>query len=130
MLELKNVCFDVKTDKGEKVIVSDVNLTIGDNKFVVITGPNGGGKSTLAKIIMGIEKVTSGQILFDGIDITNMSIVIPPNEIVGKYAGLARSFIAQIDKNQQESRRLAQLRDTLLPRLMSGEIDINEIKVG
>ena len=63
-------------------------------------------------------------------DITNMSIVIPPNEIVGKYAGLARSFIAQIDKNQQESRRLAQLRDTLLPRLMSGEIDINEIKVG
>ena len=74
MLELKNVCFDVKTDKGEKVIVSDVNLTIGDNKFVVITGPNGGGKSTLAKIIMGIEKVTSGQILFDGIDITNMSI--------------------------------------------------------
>ncbi len=74
MLELKNVSFDVKTEDADKAIVRDVSFTIDDNKFVVITGPNGGGKSTLAKLIMGVEKVTSGQILLDGVDITNMSI--------------------------------------------------------
>lgn len=74
MLELKNVSFEVKTEDVDKAIVRDVSFCIEDNKFVVITGPNGGGKSTLAKLIMGIEKPTSGQILFDGVDITNMSI--------------------------------------------------------
>lgn len=74
MLELKNVSFEVQTESEEKTIVKDVSFTIEDNKFVVITGPNGGGKSTLAKLIMGIEKPTSGQIIFDGVDITNMSI--------------------------------------------------------
>ena len=74
MLELRNVSFDVQTETEEKSIVRDVSFKIEDNKFVVITGPNGGGKSTLAKLIMGIEKPTSGQILFDGVDITNMSI--------------------------------------------------------
>ena len=73
MLELKNVCFEVDS-AARKDILSDINLTIEDNKFIAITGPNGGGKSTLAKIIVGIEKPTSGQILLDGIDITNMSI--------------------------------------------------------
>ncbi len=74
MLELKNVSFKVQTDNSEKIIVNDVTFTIEDNKFVVITGPNGGGKSTLAKLIMGIEKPTSGKIIFDGIDITDMSV--------------------------------------------------------
>ncbi len=74
MLELKNVSFVVDTETEKKTIVDNVSFCIEDNKFVVITGPNGGGKSTLAKLIMGIEKPTSGQILFDGVDITNMSI--------------------------------------------------------
>ena len=52
---------------------SDVSLKI-DDKIVVITGPNGGGKSTLAKVIAGIVKPTSGQILLDGEDITNCSV--------------------------------------------------------
>ena len=73
MLELKNVCFEVDS-ATRKDILKDINLTIEDNKFVAITGPNGGGKSTLAKIIVGIEKPTSGQILLDGVDITEMSI--------------------------------------------------------
>lgn len=73
MLELKNVSFEVNSDI-KKDILKDINLTIEDNKFIAITGPNGGGKSTLAKIIVGIEQPTSGQILFDGVDITNMSI--------------------------------------------------------
>lgn len=73
MLELKNVSYKVSLDDGEKEILKNVNLKIED-KFVAITGPNGGGKSTLAKVIAGIYQPTSGQILFDGVDITNMSI--------------------------------------------------------
>lgn len=74
MLELRNVSFGVAGGKEEKEILHNINLTIDENKFVVITGPNGGGKSTLAKLIVGIEKPTSGQILFNGTDITDMSI--------------------------------------------------------
>ena len=74
MLELKNISFNVADEKGEKDIITDVSLTVEDGKFLVITGPNGGGKSTLAKLIMGIEKPTGGQIIWNGVDITNMSI--------------------------------------------------------
>ncbi len=75
MLELKNVSFTVDDDGGdEKEILRDVSLTVEDNKFVVITGPNGGGKSTMAKLIAGIEKPQEGRILFDGQDITELGI--------------------------------------------------------
>ena len=73
MLELKNVSFKVTTEDGEKEILKDINLCIED-KFVAITGPNGGGKSTLAKIIAGIYQPTGGQILLDGEDITHKTI--------------------------------------------------------
>ena len=71
MLELKNVGFQAEDDNKE--ILRDVSLKI-DDKIVVITGPNGGGKSTLAKVIAGIVQPTSGQILLDGEDITNYSV--------------------------------------------------------
>lgn len=74
MLELKDICFEVPADSGTKEIIRHVNLKIDDRKFVAITGPNGGGKSTLAKIIVGIETPTDGQILFNGKDITGMNI--------------------------------------------------------
>ena len=74
MLELRNISFDVQDEGKEKEIIRDVSLTIPDNRLVVITGPNGGGKSTLARIIAGIEKPSSGQILFNGEDITEKSI--------------------------------------------------------
>lgn len=74
MLELRNVSFDVADDKGQKEIIKNLSLTIDDHKFVVITGPNGGGKSTLAKLIAGIEKPTSGSIILNGEDITDKSI--------------------------------------------------------
>ena len=73
MLELKNISFSVETENGTKKIIDDISLKI-DEGFVVITGPNGGGKSTLAKIIAGIIKPTSGKILLDGEDITDFSI--------------------------------------------------------
>ena len=74
MLELKHISFNVSDDKGEKEILKDISRTVEDGKFLVITGPNGGGKSTLAKVIMGIEKPTGGQIIWNGQDITNLSI--------------------------------------------------------
>ena len=70
MLELIDICFS----RDRKNILKNINLKIDNNKMVVITGPNGSGKSTLAKIIMGIEKPDSGKIIFDGKDITNLSI--------------------------------------------------------
>ena len=74
MLELKNISFVVSDSQGEKGILKNIDLNIDDDKFVVITGPNGGGKSTLAKIITGIESPQEGQILFDGEDITRKTI--------------------------------------------------------
>ena len=74
MLELKDICFEVKENKKTKHILKNINLVIEDDKFFVITGPNGSGKSTLAKIIMGINKPTSGKIFFNGKDITSLSI--------------------------------------------------------
>ena len=73
MLELKNISYEVEDDRASREILKDVNLKI-DNHFVAITGPNGGGKSTLAKIIAGIIRPTSGQILLDGEDITAYNI--------------------------------------------------------
>ena len=70
MLELQNVSFRVD---NKKEILRNINLTI-DESFVAITGPNGGGKSTLAKLIAGIYQPTEGKILLDGEDITHMSI--------------------------------------------------------
>ena len=73
MLELRNVTYRVKDELGEKEILKNINLTL-DERFVAFTGPNGGGKSTLAKVIAGIIKPTEGRIYFDGEDITDLSI--------------------------------------------------------
>ncbi|MBO5590619.1 MAG: ATP-binding cassette domain-containing protein [Acidaminococcaceae bacterium] len=74
MLELKNISFNVQDEKKEKEIIRSLDLKIDDGKFVVVTGPNGGGKSTMAKLIAGIETPTEGRILFNGEDITEKSI--------------------------------------------------------
>ena len=83
MLELQNIYFE----KDNRKILNDINLKIDTNKFIAITGPNGSGKSTLVKIIMGIEKPDSGKIIFQGKDITELSIE--------KRANLGMSFAFQ-----------------------------------
>ena len=74
MLTLENLSFGVQEERKEKEIIHNLDLTVGDHKFVVITGPNGGGKSTLAKLIAGIERPSGGKILLDGEDITEKNI--------------------------------------------------------
>ncbi len=74
MLKLENVSFTVDVDGSDLGIIDNITLEIPDNAFTVITGPNGGGKSTLARLIMGIEKPTSGKIYYNDIDITDMSV--------------------------------------------------------
>ena len=74
MLELRNIRYDVDDDAGHVDILKDVSFSIGEGKFVVITGPNGGGKSTIAKLIAGVTRPTGGSILFDGQDITDLDI--------------------------------------------------------
>ena len=83
MLELQNIYFE----RDNRKILNDINLKIDTNKFIAITGPNGSGKSTLVKIIMGIEKPDSGKIIFQGKDITELSIE--------KRANLGMSFAFQ-----------------------------------
>ncbi len=75
MLEIRHLSYQVADEAGGELgILNDVSLTISDNKFVVITGPNGGGKTTLAKAIMGLVQPTSGQILWNGEDVTGLSV--------------------------------------------------------
>ena len=74
MLTLKNLSLTAADAQGRADIVKNVSLDVEDGKFLVITGPNGGGKSTLAKLIMGLAAPTGGQILLDGEDITGLSI--------------------------------------------------------
>ena len=74
MLEVKNLTFQVQENGVERSIVENISFDVADGEMLVITGPNGGGKSTLAKVLMGIEKASAGQIILDGEDISNYDI--------------------------------------------------------
>ena len=74
MLELKKLCLTANDENGKAEILKNIDLTVEDKKFIVITGPNGGGKTTLAKTVMGLAKPTSGRIIWNGEDITDLSI--------------------------------------------------------
>ena len=100
MIEIKNIVFD---PEGNKRILDDVSLTIPDGKLIVLTGPNGGGKTTLAKTIAGINMPQSGQILLDGEDITSLD----PTERAKK--GIAFAFQQPVRFKGISVRRLLEL---------------------
>ena len=83
MLEVKNLTFKVDENGVERSIVQDISFTVEDGEMLVITGPNGGGKSSLAKVLIGIEKTDAGQIVLDGEDITEYDIDHRANAGVG-----------------------------------------------
>ena len=74
MLKVENLAFSVNERGAELNILSDISFDVKKGEMLVITGPNGGGKSTLAKVLMGIEKADSGKIVLDGEDISNYDI--------------------------------------------------------
>lgn len=74
MLEIKNLSYRVEGENGPIDILRDISLSVEDKKFIVITGPNGGGKTSLARTIMGINPATSGKIIWNGEDITDLSV--------------------------------------------------------
>ena len=74
MLQIEHLSFDVRDDGRQAEILSDISFNVADGVMLVITGPNGGGKSTLAKLLMGINEATSGRIILNGEDITDLSI--------------------------------------------------------
>ena len=74
MLEIQNLSYHVEGESGGIDILRDISLTVEDKKFIVVTGPNGGGKTSLARAIMGINPASSGKILWNGEDITDLSV--------------------------------------------------------
>lgn len=74
MLEIKNLSFSAVDDGVQKDILKNIDLTVGDGTFLVLTGPNGGGKTTLAKTIMGLCTPTEGSIILDGEDVTGLNV--------------------------------------------------------
>ena len=74
MLELRDLCYSVDDEAGAQDILNHISLTIPDNSLTVFTGPNGGGKTTLAKVIMGLKEPDSGAVIWNGEDITRLSI--------------------------------------------------------
>lgn len=83
MLKVENLTFSVNEKGAKRTILSDISFDIAAGEMLVITGPNGGGKSTLAKVLMGIEKADSGRIILDGTDITNHEIDERAKEGIG-----------------------------------------------
>ena len=74
MLEIKNLSYKVEGEQGGIDILRDISLTVEDKKFIVVTGPNGGGKTSLARAIMGINPASAGKIFWNGEDITKLSV--------------------------------------------------------
>lgn len=121
------------------LLFNPASNTVVSTGFVVITANWSGYRYYIYQYLIQDEIVDKLQAIaeqsvstfpsLNAADITNLKIVIPPNDIVGDFAAICCSFIQQIEKNQQESRRLATLRDTLLPKLMSGELKVNEVEI-
>lgn len=93
MLKLESIDLNVNNGGEDFSILKDINLELKDDKFYALTGPNGGGKSSLAKVIMGIYKSNQGKVLLDDLDITNLSITDRAK------AGISYAF-----QNPQDSR--------------------------
>ena len=113
--------------------------TVVSTGFVVITANWSGYRYYIYQYLIQDEIVDKLQAIaeqsvstfpsLNAADITNLKIIIPPNDVVDEFAAICCPFIEQIEKNQQESRRLASLRDTLLPKLMSGELKVNDMRL-
>ena len=83
MLEVKHLTYEVMENGAKRRLVDDVSFSVKDGEMLVITGPNGGGKSTIAKLLMGIEKADGGEILLDGRNLSAMNVDERANAGIG-----------------------------------------------
>ena len=83
MLEVKHLTYEVMENGAKRRLVDDVSFSVKDGEMLVITGPNGGGKSTIAKLLMGIERADSGEILLDGRNLSAMNVDERANAGIG-----------------------------------------------
>lgn len=116
MLEIKNLTLKLEENGQEIKVLDNINLKIEEKKLYVMTGPNGGGKSSIAKAIMGIYIPSSGKILMDGIDITNMSITDRANIGIGyafqqpaRFKGMKVRELLQIASGDQGESNICEL---------------------
>jgi Fe-S cluster assembly ATP-binding protein len=117
MLKLESVSLDVVNGSGDVSILKNINLELEDNKFYALTGPNGGGKTSLAKVIMGIYRNSGGRIFLDGTDITDMSITERANLGISyafqnppRFKGLKVKDLLKISAHNGEDTSYARLR--------------------
>lgn len=135
MLELRDVSLNIETEKGSIQILKDINLTLQEKHFYVITGPNGGGKSSLAKVIMGIYQPSGGQIIFNGQDITSLGVTERARLGIGyafqqppRFKGLTVEKLLQLSAGNKDSLKgCAQLYDVgLCPQdYINREVDVS-----
>lgn len=109
MLELKDISLVLEGEKEPVKILDEINMTLEDRRFYVITGPNGGGKSSLARLIMGIYKPTTGKIFLDGQDITDLSIAERARLGIGyafqqppRFKGISVGDLLQLSGNKDK----------------------------
>ncbi|MCY6371883.1 ABC transporter ATP-binding protein [Clostridium ganghwense] len=143
MIEFQNVSLEVGEQDEKVSIVKDINLKLENNKIYVITGPNGGGKSSLCKLMMGIYKPTSGNILFDGEDITQFDITERAKKKIGyafqqppHFKGMTvRELLELSSKNNKEKVDIGELLadmglcpKTYIDREVNGSLSGGELK--
>lgn len=113
LIEVKNINKSFSMREGELLVLQDVNETIDKGELVALTGPSGAGKSTLMQIIGGLDKPTSGEIIFNGINIYNMS-----EQELNVYRGKNMGFIFQFHYLLDD---FTALENVMMPMLLSGK---------
>ena len=143
MLEIQNLSYEVPSEEGQLGILRDISLTIPEGKLVVVTGPNGGGKTTLARAIMGLVKPTAGRILWRGQDVTDLSVTErakagisyafqqPPRfkgMKIGDLLELAAGTVLRHDEQCQYLTRVGLCANDYIDREMDASLSGGEVK--
>ena len=118
-----------KNNEKKTQALSGISFTVEKGEFIGIMGASGSGKSTLLNILSTLDKPTDGNIRINQNDVKSIWIYSPENHYVQEYCNWVQPIFTVILKNCYQNMKLAQLRDAILPKFMSGEIDVSDIAV-